>query len=799
MQTTSAINCSSDKSVLNPGSNFFKQLQNLFFSEPKTSSQSSSYLPTPQSSFGSSFLDLQHVIDTLSSQTTWEPERSPSPVPEQPDITNSSNIFQRLYIPSGKWKWTMDHDIVDESCTFLSATAICSTYFKQGHVAGRNLKYICKSWETNTQLDNTFYSELALYKKQLKSLQGKCVPSVIGVFSGPGVLNVAMESPHSSFWIEASADMPLSLKQRCVDAIAGIHSCGVFHGDIQLRHMLIGGDARVTIVDFQDSAALEPNEKVFLSPATEADLKKEMRKVKVKLDFPGARLYETEKRERCLKRNKHNGDEVRKTILKPSYVPQLEEALEDDVSNPSILDMQEWQDWVAGPSLPRLFIVPRQSLQKRQEAYEAFLASLDSLSTQNESASVPFDDKPNGGPSSPNEQAQTELRERKVPLTELVESVHRPTLDLLTQSRPLGSSTILDNKGMHETHNTLDLVPPGLDPFPSPPQTVVSDHPAFLRVLAEFPAQSPVDPLPSKTRQPLNTETTQPHRSWLTRKRTASSGSQDSERPIKRTRLDDEGSGSNALFTTATRTSSLSSGPTASLLPTDSDSSSPSSSSKSIVQSNLGLGAYEWIPNLRYPSLPKAQKEEERNTWARVAMENLGNCALQELPHPDLIKLYPHHPRWAEPDVQVFLRRISRMENELAWTALQNPERRIAGPRHPRSLGNLKRSLREIQSNLEHSDAQIRGQEPSGPESETKYPVSVPSGNDVLNAYSQNRLSSPCDAPLALPRRVRFASPTTFQSNASYETTETPHTPTHCRQSWYQKPFSLLTQVFNWV
>ncbi|KAJ3719685.1 hypothetical protein C8R42DRAFT_542846, partial [Lentinula raphanica] len=73
--------------------------------------------------------------------------------------------------------------------------------------------------------------------------QGICVPHVIGVFAAPAVINVVMEPPHHSFWIEASTDMPLSLKQRCVDAIAQIHSCGVLHGDIELRHMLIGGDA----------------------------------------------------------------------------------------------------------------------------------------------------------------------------------------------------------------------------------------------------------------------------------------------------------------------------------------------------------------------------------------------------------------------------------------------------------------------------------------------------------------------------------------------------------------------------
>ncbi|KAJ4489461.1 hypothetical protein C8J55DRAFT_505161 [Lentinula edodes] len=622
-----------------------------------------------------------------------------------------------------------------------------------------------------------------------------------------------MEPPHSSFWIEASTDMPLSLKERCVDAIAQIHSCGVFHGDIQLRHILIGGDARVTVIDYQKSAAVEPNEKLFLLPATEADLRREMRKVKMKLDFPGARACEKVRRERCLKRNKHNAAEIRKSNLSPSYIPQLEEVPEDDALNPPILDMQEWQDWVSAPSLPRLFIVPGQSLQQRKGAYEAFLKSLESLQTSVDFYSGTFDNEPNNGsPSSPHEVAQTGLREVHLPLTELVELSPRPPS---VQSRPLGASysMILGTERKQGTRNAIDT-PRGLDPFhsklnqaPHPSPSVISERLALLRSLAESPVQAPGDLLPSLARQLLNTEMTRVQRSWLTRKRTASSDMQDSERPIKRTRLDDEVSQSGVSFTVATTGPSLTSAAVPSpagwdtVNPETSPSSSESGSFLISESDRLGLGTYDWLANLRYPSLLPSQRKHE--TWTRVAMQNLGNCALQELPHPDLIQLYPHHPRWAEPDVQVFLGRLRRVEKGLAWAALQNPDRRITGPRHPRSLGNLKRTLSEIQHDLEQSsaDALIRRQEPSRHEMNDAHDAAEcavlgPSDTDMAKVKRPNHLSSPYDAPLdydGLPRKVRFASPTLI---AGSENTKTPH---GCSQPWYQRSFSLLTQVFNWV
>ncbi|THU94836.1 hypothetical protein K435DRAFT_560368, partial [Dendrothele bispora CBS 962.96] len=108
---------------------------------------------------------------------------------------------------------------------------MCNAYIKKGEIGGKTITYVCKSWKTSTEWNDGFY------------LEALVVPYIISLFTAPGFINVAMEPPHHSFWIEASTDMPLILKQRCVEAFEKLHACGVLHGDVELRHMLIGGDA----------------------------------------------------------------------------------------------------------------------------------------------------------------------------------------------------------------------------------------------------------------------------------------------------------------------------------------------------------------------------------------------------------------------------------------------------------------------------------------------------------------------------------------------------------------------------
>jgi hypothetical protein len=132
--------------------------------------------------------------------------------------------------------------------------------------------------------------------------------------------------------------MPDILKLRCIRAFQKIHARGVLHGDIELRHMLIGGDGKVTIIDFQESRATVPNMELKLESTCPRELRTEMRKVKFKLDFRGARLYEHVKRERELRRRRRNA-ELRRMRAIPSGVndfPGYQPPLPEDVEDPPI-------------------------------------------------------------------------------------------------------------------------------------------------------------------------------------------------------------------------------------------------------------------------------------------------------------------------------------------------------------------------------------------------------------------------------------------------------------------------------
>ncbi|EJD34494.1 hypothetical protein AURDEDRAFT_76135, partial [Auricularia subglabra TFB-10046 SS5] len=77
----------------------------------------------------------------------------------------------------------------------------------------------------------------------LRLLQGIVVPRIIGVYAAPGaVVDVAMEPPHRVGWREADKNLSDAVKQRIIDAYNEIHARGVLHGDVELRHMLIGDD-----------------------------------------------------------------------------------------------------------------------------------------------------------------------------------------------------------------------------------------------------------------------------------------------------------------------------------------------------------------------------------------------------------------------------------------------------------------------------------------------------------------------------------------------------------------------------
>lgn len=200
----------------------------------------------------------------------------------------------------------------------------------------------------------------------------------------PGVISIAMEPPHHSFWIEASADMPSVLKERCIEAFEKIHACGILHGDVELRHMLIGGDGKVTIINFQRSRALVPNLGVMLLEATPSDLKLEMRKVKYKLDYDGAREMESEKMARSEGRHRKNTTYGLETLRDKEEAGKAKEDIpEDDIINPPV-SIQDWnENWanVTANAPPTRFVVPGQASEALERELRNFLTILDHMAT----------------------------------------------------------------------------------------------------------------------------------------------------------------------------------------------------------------------------------------------------------------------------------------------------------------------------------------------------------------------------------------------------------------------------------
>ena len=51
---------------------------------------------------------------------------------------------------------------------------------------------------------------------------------------------MAMELPHPHSWRVADRSLSTDEKRAIVDAYAQIHARGVLHGDVALRHILVG-------------------------------------------------------------------------------------------------------------------------------------------------------------------------------------------------------------------------------------------------------------------------------------------------------------------------------------------------------------------------------------------------------------------------------------------------------------------------------------------------------------------------------------------------------------------------------
>jgi hypothetical protein len=201
----------------------------------------------------------------------------------------------------------------------------------------------------------------------------------MGVYTRPGKIDIAMELPHPVFWMEASASMPVVLKDCVVDAFRKLHERGIVHGDVALRHILIGADARVTLIDFQASRADEPNEELDLAMTYPGEKDLEIRRVRFLLNMDNARKKEFKKSKAALKRSERNKrrEQRRRELLRHGITTGLPldepQPLEDINEPPVPLDELERYWMEDANDDPRRFIVPGTSESEVTEAISTFL------------------------------------------------------------------------------------------------------------------------------------------------------------------------------------------------------------------------------------------------------------------------------------------------------------------------------------------------------------------------------------------------------------------------------------------
>jgi len=204
----------------------------------------------------------------------------------------------------------------------------------------------------------------------------------MGVYTTPGKIDIAMDLPHPVFWMEASASMPVVLKDRIVEAFLKLHERGIVHGDVALRHILIGADARVTLIDFQASRADDPNEDLGLEGTYPGEKELEMRRVKFLLNIDNARQKEFRKSKVAHKRSARNTARAqrRRELLRHGIttgLPLDEPVPLADIHEPPVpLDELEMYWMEDANDDPRRFIVPGSSETDVARAISSFLQQI---------------------------------------------------------------------------------------------------------------------------------------------------------------------------------------------------------------------------------------------------------------------------------------------------------------------------------------------------------------------------------------------------------------------------------------
>ena len=211
-----------------------------------------------------------------------------------------------------------------------------------------------------------FLRKVALHKTQLRAIHGITVPALIGIHSNVHGIQMTYDIPHHSFWIEASSDMPDVLKRRCIQAYDQLHCQGVLHGNVEFENILITGDGRVKIINFDRSQSTKPLPRVHLKVANQDDFKLEMREIHYKLDYMGARGIE-----HSIWKNKDSPRPVQPPASSTNRIyahyPYL-------ISRETPIDPVQWtlpESWK-----PRRFIAPGQSVEQYKHHLKQLLLEI---------------------------------------------------------------------------------------------------------------------------------------------------------------------------------------------------------------------------------------------------------------------------------------------------------------------------------------------------------------------------------------------------------------------------------------
>ncbi|KAF8605042.1 hypothetical protein BDV93DRAFT_71870 [Ceratobasidium sp. AG-I] len=161
----------------------------------------------------------------------------------------------QCYLTSNRWSFMNERFFSERtSLELLGRGLVGEVWYEQVCSAENELvPVVTKLYDYQLPVGTLgLHVELFLYASwdHLRPLQGKYVPIIIGTFSAPGGKTaLLMEPPSQAGWREASMLDTDEVKDKVIAAYAAIHAQGVLHNDVELRHILIGDEGTVQIID----------------------------------------------------------------------------------------------------------------------------------------------------------------------------------------------------------------------------------------------------------------------------------------------------------------------------------------------------------------------------------------------------------------------------------------------------------------------------------------------------------------------------------------------------------------------